>query len=158
MIDYLTMTRLIALFTLLSIVFAPNVKIDKKTFIDFERKVTLEREKRKKVVKKTFSLDRITFYTLSKRETDNDPFTASCGPIREVKDTIIALSRDLFFSNGKKICGQKVKLYLSNDEVIEGIVYDTMHARYKRSADVLVESRQKALELGVKSGVLEFLE
>jgi hypothetical protein len=114
---------------------------------------SLEERKNNKVI-----LNRISFYTLSAQETDKDPFTASCGEIKKVKETIIALSRDLFFSNGKKICGKKIKLYLSNETLIEGIVYDTTNARYTKTADILVSSRKEAFLLGVQKGYLQFLD
>jgi 3D (Asp-Asp-Asp) domain-containing protein len=130
-------------------------------YLEFSKeigKMLFIKEKSREIENNKIPLNRISFYTLSSQETDNDPLTTSCGKLKEVKETVIALSRDLFFSNGKKICGKKVKIYLSNESVIEGIVYDTMHSRYSNTADILVSSRKKAFSLGVFDGYLEFLD
>ncbi|ABJ91483.1 hypothetical protein YS40_089 [Thermus phage phiYS40] len=100
-------------------------------------------------------LNRLSFYNLVPQQTDDDPYVASCGPIERVKETIIALSQDLFFDKNRKkhLCGKKVKI-ISDLGIFEGIVYDTMNSRYIKSADIVVDTYEKAIKLGISKNAI----
>ena len=112
------------------------------------------------------SLSRISHYSLSIDETDNTPFLLSCGHIREVEKyrkegfLIIAVSRDIFFdkSGRKFLCGKKGILKIENNKILKVLIFDTMHPRYKNTADILVPTKEKAIKSGIKNfGKLEIL-
>jgi len=81
----------------------------------------------------------VSFYTLSKRETDNTPTIGALNTKLKVGRDI-AVSRDLSFLLGKKVYIEKVGVRW---------VKDLMHKRYKNRVDVLVPSRKMAKKLGV---------
>lgn len=83
----------------------------------------------------------ITYYHPVVWQTDDDPSTASCGPLKDAplmpSDRIVALSRDLFFDkNGSKRCGERVAIILDG-EIIWGVVWDTMNSRFIRRVDIM---------------------
>lgn len=104
-------------------------------------------------------LYRITAYNPNSGQTDRTPNIASCGRVRS---GTIALSRDLFYRNGKKRCGEKVKLsYLSAGRWVyeSWVVWDTMNARFSHSADRMIgRSRAAAMAFGVRQGRLQFTQ
>jgi len=134
--------------------FAPECKNIYKSFFNETEKTHNEKEYKK------ISLQRISFYSLSPDETDNDPETFSCGKINYKKYQIIAVSRDLFFGPNKEkhLCNKKAKIILNTGEEIEGIIFDTMHPRYTKSADILVKNKETAFSLGVKIGEIVIFE
>jgi hypothetical protein len=109
-------------------------------------------------------LERITAYNPVRRQTNADPSTSSCGPNRPNQ---IALSRDLFFDEGRKhLCGVEAVLISVNPlsgEVVDvrhAVVFDTMSARFNRSADVFMPTTDEssAWAWGVKVGLLVLLD
>lgn len=104
---------------------------------------------------KVHKLERLSFYNLTKNQTDDTPDIASCGPIKKVKETIIAISQDLFFDKNlrKYLCGKKAKI-ISDLGIFEGVIYDTMNARYKRSADIVVDTYDEAIKLGISKNAI----
>ena len=81
----------------------------------------------------------VSFYTLSRRETDSTPTIGALNTKLKVGRDI-AVSRDLSFLLGKKV-------YLEGCGV--RWVKDIMNKRYKMRVDVLVPSRKMAKRLGV---------
>ena len=80
----------------------------------------------------------VTYYHPVPWQTDSRPWEASCGRLSDAPGQVVALSRDLFFrEDGSKRCGEKVFIRLESGEVIFGVVWDTMNARFKRRVDVL---------------------
>lgn len=110
--------------------------------------------------KYAFTLNRISAYTNSRNETDSTPYNTSCGHVNDVKNKfIIALSRDLFFRDGYKwLCGKHATIVYTDGTKIEGVIYDTMNARYRRTADVLIRksnitiAKKAAFDHGAKVG------
>mgnify|MGYP000170553376 CR=1 FL=1 len=110
-------------------------------------------------------LERLTAYNPVSWQTDDDPDTASCGPIRPDG---LALSRDLFFdaTGHKHLCGAKVMLLVINPDtdkveaLEERVIWDTMHTRYEDTGDVFLDTLDEALafDFGVKQGVVVFLD
>ena len=97
-------------------------------------------------------LKRITAYNAVPAQTDGSPGIASCGPNKPHQ---IALSQDLFFKAGHKLCGAKIKIVLSDGKIITGRVWDTMNPMYRRAADILMASVGHALKFGVRHGYAE---
>ena len=85
-----------------------------------------------------YSVD-VSFYTLSKKETDDTPTIGALNTKLKVGRDI-AVSRDLSFLLGKKVYIEKVGVRW---------VKDLMHKRYKNRVDILVPSRKMAKKLGV---------
>lgn len=85
---------------------------------------------------------RISGYTLHPAQTDSSPYVASCGsliPLLRKNIKVFAVSRDIFFKNGRKwLCGRRAVLRYGNGKVEQGVVFDTMSPRYQRAVDVLV--------------------
>jgi len=99
-------------------------------------------------------LRRITAYNPVENQTDSSPSIASCGPNLPHQ---VALSQDLFFRNGKKLCGIKVAVYDNNGKLLmKGIVWDTMNPRYTKAVDILLKGTTKAFKFGVHTGYLVF--
>lgn len=108
-------------------------------------------------------LDRLTAYNPVPSQTDRDPSTASCGPLRP--DTL-ALSQDLFLDHAgrKGLCGKKA-LVVATDQhghvvsVEVKTIWDAMNRRYLRSADILIPTPnpKQALAWGVKRGGLAII-
>lgn len=97
-------------------------------------------------------LNRITAYTPSDSST-----RASCGTVR---GDGIAVSRDLFYKNGKKRCGELVQIsYKVNGRTVtrKKVIWDTMNSRYYRAADIFMYSSSDARKFGVKTGTIKFL-
>lgn len=109
-------------------------------------------------------LGRVTAYNPVPRQTQGDPLVSSCGPNLENQ---IALSRDLFFDEAgrKYLCGQPVLLVVVDPvsgevhDVRETVVFDTMHPRFERAADVLKPTTDESVAFawGVKVGYLFLL-
>lgn len=99
-------------------------------------------------------LTRISAYTLSVTETDTDPNVASCGHVSKIKgQRMFAVSQDLFFKKGKKwLCGKKASIQYSDGTIVHGIIWDTMNRRYKNTADVTMQTKENAVQHGVKKG------
>lgn len=101
----------------------------------------------------TINLQRLSHYTQSLDETDSTPNEFSCGYLKNIPKNyhIIALSRDLFFDNQgrKKLCNKKAILLLPNNKILKVIIFDTMHPRYTKTADLLVANKKIARKLGV---------
>lgn len=102
-------------------------------------------------------LGRVTAYNAVPEQTTADPTMSSCGPTFPGQ---IALSRDLFFDEhgNKHLCGAEAVIVLDSGVVITGIVNDTMAARWRLSADILMDSEPDALAFGVQAGVLSIRE
>lgn len=140
-----------------------NVYVDKKDYIIQEKRYEDYFPKVKTKERVLFikhHILRVSHYTLSVLETDNTPNILSCGKKENIKlkenEHIIAISQDLFFDrHGRKhLCGKYAKVFVKDKKrkvykVYYGIIYDTMNPRYRKSVDVLVDSRKSALELGV---------
>lgn len=107
-------------------------------------------------------INRVSFYSAERSQTDADPQTASCG--RNLAPYVqVAVSRDLFYGpDGRKRCGARVRLVLDDGTQIEGVVWDTtaawVHRRYGPTVDVLVPSRQEALRRGLARGNLYWID
>jgi len=127
---------------------------------DYPKAPVIKKKYTYKKPKYTFELGRISAYTNSRNETDSTPFNTSCGHVNDVKNKfIIALSRDLFFRDGYKwLCGKHATIVYTDGTKIEGVIYDTMNARYRRTADVLIRksnitiAKKAAFEHGAKVG------
>ena len=99
-------------------------------------------------------LRRVTAYNPLSWQTDSTPNISSCGPNRPNQ---IAVSRDLFFDEyGRKhLCGVEATLITDRGEVFNNVViYDTMNARYRQTADIYMEDLTEARAFGRTSGVL----
>jgi len=106
---------------------------------------------------------RVTFYQPVHGQTDDAPSIASCGPNREPWRQV-AVSRDLFYTpDGHKRCGETVEIVLDRPvvtasgvkvTVVRGVIWDTMHPRYRDAVDVLVGPDEPALRYGVVGGWL----
>jgi len=85
----------------------------------------------------------VSFYTLSRRETDRTPRIGALNTKLKVGRDI-AVSRDLMFLLGKRV-------------YIEGFgvkrVADLMNKRFKNMVDVLVPNKKIARKLGIKRNV-----
>jgi len=104
---------------------------------------------------RVFYLHRVTAYNAVPWQTSSNPEISACGPTRPDQ---IALSQDLFFrKDGGNRCGERVEIVLSSGKVIHGVVWDTMNARYKMAADILMDSVNQALQFGVKEAELRIL-
>lgn len=98
----------------------------------------------------TYSLQRVSHYNAVRSQTDRTPHISACGPTRPGQ---IALSRDLLRQVG---CGARVRLTVGGRSQVY-VVNDTMHQRYRRTADVLVRRVSTARKLGVSAGTLTVL-
>lgn len=98
----------------------------------------------------TFSLNRVSYYNAIRSQTDSTPHISACGPTKKGQ---LALSRDLLRQVG---CGARVRLTVHGRSTVY-VVNDTMHQRYKKTADVLVGKLSTARKLGVTRGVLTIL-
>ncbi|WP_291511015.1 hypothetical protein [Acidithiobacillus sp.] len=104
---------------------------------------------------RVFYLHRVTAYNAVPWQTSSDPEISACGPTRPDQ---IALSQDLFFrKDGGNRCGERVEIVLSSGKVVRGVVWDTMNARYKMAADILMDSVHEAVQFGVKEAELRIL-
>lgn len=92
----------------------------------------------------------VTAYTPDPRETDDDPFTASCGKYDHVIESglyVFALSRDLFFNKElqkmfgkyKPLCGLPAIVRLPDGTELKGVVMDTM-AKFTSSGKPIVKA------------------
>ncbi|MER3462413.1 MAG: hypothetical protein C4342_05340 [Armatimonadota bacterium] len=92
---------------------------------------------------------RVTYYQALPSQTDGNPNVAACGPNLEPW-VQVALSRDLFFhADGRRRCGQRVRLVFENGRELLGVVNDTMNRRYRKQVDVLVAAHEPARRYGV---------
>lgn len=93
-------------------------------------------------------LNRVSFYTPTRSQTDSTPHLSACGPTVRGQ---IGVSRDLL-----KLypCGTWVKITLQGGRTFVGPVWDTMNPRYSRSVDVMLQNRHQALRLGVTTGTI----
>ncbi|MCE5393832.1 MAG: hypothetical protein JJ693_04445 [Acidithiobacillus sp.] len=100
-------------------------------------------------------LQRVTAYNAVAWQTNSDPAMSACGPTRPNQ---IALSQDLFFRpDGGNRCGEQVEIVLRSGQVIRGVVWDTMNARYHMAADILMGNVQQAVDFGVHQARLRIL-
>jgi 3D (Asp-Asp-Asp) domain-containing protein len=99
----------------------------------------------------SYSLQRISHYNAVRAQTDRTPRMSACGPTRPGQ---IALSRDLLRQVG---CGARVRVTVNGKSQVY-VVNDTMHQRYRRTADILVSRLSTARNLGVARGTLTVLE
>jgi len=93
--------------------------------------------------KKNCYIVTLSFYTLSKRETDKTPCIGALNTkLKAGRD--VAVSRDLMFLLGKRV-------------YIEGFgvrrVADLMNKRFKRRIDILAPNKKIARKLGIKKNV-----
>lgn len=102
------------------------------------------------------SLNRVSFYTATVRETDATPHLGYCklnGSYRlpanaiGLTDTLLAVFP----------CGTRVRITLASGRVFTGVVADRMPSRWGRAADIRVGSRREAIRLGVSTGRIERL-
>lgn len=103
-------------------------------------------------------LHRVSFYNAVPWQTDGDPNVSSCGP--NIPNQI-AVSRDLFFDeNGSKhLCGVTVTVITDRgEEFRDYTIWDTMNARYTNTADILIDSVDEAMVLGITTGRLLFYD
>ena len=103
----------------------------------------------------TIPLERVSFYQAVPGQTDSTPHLSACGPTLGPW-VQVAVSRDLAaWTGGTLKCGTRVRVVLENRgvagrHVIEGIVWDTMAPRWKRTVDVLVAPGEPARAYGVR--------
>lgn len=88
-------------------------------------------------------------YTLSKNETDGDPFVTSTGE-RPIAGKTCAVSRDLKHLINKRI-------YLVSEKKVL-YVNDTMNARYRKSIDIVMKTKKKAFKFGRKDMMVVVLD
>ncbi|WP_019588040.1 hypothetical protein [Deinococcus apachensis] len=98
----------------------------------------------------SYSLQRVSHYNAVQAQTDRTPHISACGPTRRGQ---IALSRDLLRKVG---CGARVRVTVNGRSHVY-VVNDTMHPRYRRTADILVNRTSTARKLGVSKGTLTVL-
>lgn len=98
----------------------------------------------------TYTLNRVSHYNAVRSQTDRNPRMSACGPTRKGQ---IALSRDLLRQVG---CGAHVRITVNGKSRVY-VVNDTMHRRYRRTADILVNRVGTARKLGVSRGTLTVL-
>jgi hypothetical protein len=122
-------------------------------------KYTIQKHNLTSTLRGWIRLYRITAYNPNSGQTDRTPNIASCGRVRS---GTIALSRDLFYRHGVKRCGEKVKLFylISGKWVYETwTIWDTMSARFSRSADRMIgTNRTAAMAFGVRQGQIQFTQ
>jgi len=98
----------------------------------------------------------VTYYNPVPTQTDGDPLVAACGPLADLSlwtnELPVALSRDLF---SRELCGQRVLIRLEDGDVVFGVVWDTMHPRFRHYVDLLMPVGER-WEKGKISGVLFF--
>jgi hypothetical protein len=90
-----------------------------------------------------------TAYSPEVNQCDDDPFIASCGP---VKACTLALSRDL-----KKGCGSIVIVPGDHSCFWIRTVNDTMHKRKENWIDLFYFDKQQALDHGIERKQLIFI-
>ena len=95
----------------------------------------------------------VTAYNAVPEQTDSDPHIASCGPLAAVQGPVVALSRDLFFRDGRKQCGDLVIVQVGEVTIV-ATVWDTMAARFTNRVDVLMDTVGEAKQWGKQSGYL----
>ncbi len=98
---------------------------------------------------------RITYYNLVPAQTDSTPDIGSCGHrehFERIGYVLVALSRDLFYKNGSKRCGELVTIYIGHT-VYRGIVWDTTHGRFRRTVDI-AKPPNKRWEYGMAYGLM----
>ncbi|SMB93701.1 hypothetical protein [Deinococcus hopiensis] len=98
----------------------------------------------------SYSLHRVSHYNAVRGQTDSTPRVSACGPTRTHQ---VALSRDLLRKVG---CGARVRISIHGKSHIY-VVNDTMHRRYRRTADILVSGSGRARRWGVARGTLTVL-
>lgn len=104
-------------------------------------------------------LQRITAYNALASQTDSTPTVASCGPLADAPGRVVAVSRDLLYTpDGRKRCGQEVAVVYDDGSIVVGVIWDTMHGRYRAAADILVGTRAEAVQHGVATGHLIMLD
>lgn len=80
----------------------------------------------------------VTVYWAVAAQTDDAPHIAACGPnLKPWKQ--FAVSRDLFYRDGKRRCGEAIRVRLSDGRIVSGVINDTMAARWTKRVDILVE-------------------
>lgn len=105
------------------------------------------------------ALRRITAYNSLAAQTDSTPTVGSCGPLADAPGRVVAVSRDLLYTpDGHKRCGQEVAVVYADGHVVVGVIWDTMHRRYRAAADILYSTRAEAVQHGVSSGHLIMLD
>lgn len=98
-------------------------------------------------------LHRVSAYNAVVNQTDSNPNESACGPT--LPHNQIALSQNLFFTpNGGNRCGEHMNIRLANGQIVHGIVWDTMNARYYNAADILMNGHREAIDFGIQSGNL----
>lgn len=111
-------------------------------------------------------IDRLTAYNATPDQTDDDPDIAACGPLAHAPLPVIAVSRDHFLApdGSKPHCGRQAIVIAwdhTNQVVLRErrIIYDTMNARYQRTADLLLpgDDPTPAHHWGVKQGLIALL-
>lgn len=95
----------------------------------------------KQEVRKNFMTVEASAYTLSKRETDSNPFQTATNQ-RPIPGKTCAVSRDL-----KHLLNRNIYLIKEQKTLY---VNDIMHKRYKKSIDMAVSSRKVAFDFGRK--------
>lgn len=138
----------------------PYITVKSHVLQDYPKAPVIKKKYTYKKPKYAFTLNRISAYTNSRNETDSTPYNTSCGHVNDVKKKfIIAVSRDIFFRNGYKwLCGKHATIVYADGTKIEGVIYDTMNARYRNTADVLIRksnltiAKKAAFNHGAKVG------
>lgn len=101
----------------------------------------------------TYDLGRISAYS-----PQESPGRMSCGRARF---DAVAVSRDLFYKNGKKRCGEVVVISYRDKSgrtrSVQKVIWDAMNARFNRAADIYMPSYMDAVSFGIKFGKLRFL-
>jgi hypothetical protein len=81
-------------------------------------------------------LNRITYYQAVPEQTDDDPFTSSCGRNRPNQ---VAVSRDLMNTIVK--CGSIIQAWSDTEGYLgEYVVWDVTNARFTDTLDILVRN------------------
>ena len=100
----------------------------------------------------TYDLGRISAYS-----PQESPGRMSCGRARV---DAVAVSRDLFYKNGKKRCGELVVVSYRDKSgrtrSVQRVIWDAMNRRFYRSADLYLPSYNEAIRFGIKTGTIKF--
>lgn len=82
----------------------------------------------------------ITVYWAVAGQTDDTPHIGACGPNLPAWKQF-AVSRDLFYRpDGRRRCGEEIQVKLPDGQVLNGVINDTMAARWTKRVDILVET------------------
>ena len=92
----------------------------------------------------------LTAYSAHAGQTDSSPSVSACGPNRPQQ---IAVSRELFRRVYK--CGDWVRVYRPDTKRWHRyVVWDTMNARHRARADLMMPTQRAAIAFGRRQGLI----